>query len=150
GYVPQRERLDSVFPVTVREVVRMGAYRRLRPFAPLPEAAPEVVTHALARVGAQGWQSRLLGELSGGERQRVLIARALVGQTAWSLYGLATPPPGWRKWRAASSGCTTELCGAAPQRKCSHPIGFARCSSPRPRDIDGPSDRDPAPRFSSS
>jgi ABC-type Mn2+/Zn2+ transport system ATPase subunit len=80
GYVPQRERLDSVFPVTVREVVRMGAYRRLRPFAPLPEAAPEVVTHALARVGAQGWQSRLLGELSGGERQRVLIARALVSR----------------------------------------------------------------------
>jgi ABC-type Mn2+/Zn2+ transport system ATPase subunit len=80
GYVPQRERLDSTFPITVREVVRMGAYRRLRPFAPLPEASHEFVAGALARVGAKGWESRLLGELSGGERQRVLIARALISR----------------------------------------------------------------------
>ena len=80
GYVPQRERLDAIFPVTVREVVRMGAYRRLRPFAPLPEASHERVAGALARVGASGWESRLLSELSGGQRQRVLIARALVSQ----------------------------------------------------------------------
>ncbi len=80
GYVPQRERLDSIFPVTVREVVRMGAYRRLRPFAPLPEASHEVIADALARVGAKGWESRLLNELSSGERQRVLIARALVSR----------------------------------------------------------------------
>jgi ABC-type Mn2+/Zn2+ transport system ATPase subunit len=80
GYVPQRERLDSIVPVTVREVVRMGAYRRLRPFARLPEASPEIVADALARVGANGLGSRLLSELSGGERQRVLIARALVSR----------------------------------------------------------------------
>lgn len=80
GYVPQRERLDSLLPVTVREVVRMGAYRRLRPFAPLPEASHDIVADALARVGAKGWESRVLNELSGGERQRVLIARALVSR----------------------------------------------------------------------
>jgi ABC-type Mn2+/Zn2+ transport system ATPase subunit len=80
GYVPQREQLDAIFPVTVREVVRMGAYRRLRPFAPLPEASHHLVSDALARVGARGWESRLLNELSGGERQRVLIARALVSR----------------------------------------------------------------------
>jgi ABC-type Mn2+/Zn2+ transport system ATPase subunit len=80
GYVPQRERLDSIFPITVREVVRMGAYRRLRPFAPLPEAAHGIVAEALARVGAKGWEARVMNELSGGERQRVLIARALVSR----------------------------------------------------------------------
>jgi len=80
GYVPQRERLDLIFPVTVREVVRMGAYRRCRPFAPLPEASHRMVAEALAPVGAKGWESRLFNELSGGERQRVLIARALVAQ----------------------------------------------------------------------
>jgi ABC-type Mn2+/Zn2+ transport system ATPase subunit len=80
GYVPQRERLDSIFPITVREVVRMGAYRRLRPFVALPEASHEIVADALARVGARGWESRLLNELSGGERQRVLIARAMVSR----------------------------------------------------------------------
>ncbi len=80
GYVPQREQLDAIFPVTVREVVRMGAYRRLRPFARLPEASRQVVADALARVGAKEWGGRLLSELSGGERQRVLIARALVSR----------------------------------------------------------------------
>lgn len=80
GYVPQRERLDAAFPVTVAEVVRMGAYRRWRPFARLPEAAPGRIALALGRVGADGWERRLLSELSGGERQRVLIARALVSE----------------------------------------------------------------------
>ena len=78
GYVPQRERLDPIFPVTVREVVRMGAYRSLRPFAPFPEASNRAVADALRSVGAQGWEGRLFNELSGGERQRILIARALV------------------------------------------------------------------------
>jgi ABC-type Mn2+/Zn2+ transport system ATPase subunit len=82
GYVPQRETLDSSFPVTVAEVVRMGGYRRLRPFLPLPDASREVVAAALARVGAAGWEKRLFGQLSGGERQRVLIARALVSRPA--------------------------------------------------------------------
>lgn len=80
GYVPQRERLDSIFPVTVCEVVRMGAYRRLRPFATLPEASHRAVAEALAQVGAEGWERRLFNEMSGGERQRVLIARALVSR----------------------------------------------------------------------
>lgn len=78
GYVPQRERLDATFPVTVAEVVRMGAYRRWRPLLPLSGTSHEDVAAALARVGATGWEKRLFGELSGGERQRVLIARALV------------------------------------------------------------------------
>ncbi|MBI4516427.1 MAG: metal ABC transporter ATP-binding protein [Deltaproteobacteria bacterium] len=80
GYVPQRERLDPIFPVTVREVVRMGAYRRLRPFKRLAEASARAVAQALTSVGAQDWESRLFNELSGGERQRVLIARALVSR----------------------------------------------------------------------
>jgi len=80
GYVPQRERLDAIFPVTVAEVVRMGGHRRVRPFLPLPEASREIVADALARVGSAGWERRLFAELSGGERQRVLIARALVSK----------------------------------------------------------------------
>ncbi|HUE29265.1 MAG TPA: ATP-binding cassette domain-containing protein, partial [Verrucomicrobiae bacterium] len=31
GYVPQRESLDPIFPLTVLEVVLMGTFARLRP-----------------------------------------------------------------------------------------------------------------------
>src|SRR5713226_6617709 len=34
GYVPQRESLDPIFPLTVREVVLMGTYARLAPLRP--------------------------------------------------------------------------------------------------------------------
>ncbi len=77
GYVPQRDQLDTLIPLTVAEVVRMGAYRRWRPFQPLP--ASRIAT-VLAKVGGTGWERRVLGELSGGERQRVLIARALIAE----------------------------------------------------------------------
>lgn len=78
GYVPQRDHLDPLLPLTVAEVVRMGAYRRWRPFLALPEARAERVSAALAKVSATGWERRLVRELSGGERQRILIARALM------------------------------------------------------------------------
>src|SRR5215468_5998189 len=35
GYVPQRETLDPIFPLTVREVVLMGTYARLAPLRPV-------------------------------------------------------------------------------------------------------------------
>jgi zinc transport system ATP-binding protein len=78
GYVPQRDQLDTLIPLTVAEVVRMGAYRRWRPFASVAAARRARVAAALAKVGASGWEARVLGELSGGQRQRVLIARALM------------------------------------------------------------------------
>ena len=80
GYVPQRDQLDAIFPLTVAEVVRMGAYRRWRPFLPLRSVGRERVAAALAKVGAKGWEKRVVSELSGGQRQRVLIARALMAE----------------------------------------------------------------------
>src|SRR5881397_4096025 len=35
GYVPQRESLDPIFPLTVLEVVLMGTYARLAPLRPV-------------------------------------------------------------------------------------------------------------------
>src|SRR5689334_12034939 len=35
GYVPQRDTLDPIFPLTVFEVVLMGAYARLAPLQPV-------------------------------------------------------------------------------------------------------------------
>jgi len=38
GYVPQIEEVDFSFPVSVRDVVSMGRYPRLGPFAPFRAA----------------------------------------------------------------------------------------------------------------
>ncbi len=75
GYVPQRSALDEVFPLTVRDVLNMGA----RSF--LSKSARETaIGAALEQVDLQHLESRWYRELSGGQKQRVLLARALVSR----------------------------------------------------------------------
>jgi ABC-type Mn2+/Zn2+ transport system ATPase subunit len=78
GYVPQRESLDALFPVTVEEVVQMGAYGKLRGLRGLPASERERATACLERVGLVERRRAPFSTLSGGQRQRVLIARALM------------------------------------------------------------------------
>ena len=77
GYVPQRDTLDPLYPLTVKEVVLMGTYGNLGPSSLIRKPERERAMQALVKVRAEGLESRLFAELSGGERQRVLIARAL-------------------------------------------------------------------------
>jgi ABC-type Mn2+/Zn2+ transport system ATPase subunit len=77
GYVPQKERLDPSFPLTVLEIVRMGTYAD-HPWSPFLRSSQKLrVVAALDRVHMRDRQSMLFSECSGGQRQRVLIARAL-------------------------------------------------------------------------
>jgi ABC-type Mn2+/Zn2+ transport system ATPase subunit len=78
GYVPQSAALDSNFPVTVQEVVRMGTYGRLRPFQSIPGQERERLRLVLQQVGLSNLASRAFFSLSGGQKQRILIARALI------------------------------------------------------------------------
>ncbi|MBL8857768.1 MAG: ATP-binding cassette domain-containing protein [Planctomycetes bacterium] len=78
GYVPQRETLDPIFPLTVEEVVHMGAYGRLKGWRSLPRAERDLAQASLARVGLGDSARTAFSALSGGQRQRVLIARALM------------------------------------------------------------------------
>lgn len=78
GYVPQRETLDPLFPLTVEEVVRMGAFGRLRGLRRLGVDERRAAGAALERVGLAGRARESFADLSGGQRQRALIARALV------------------------------------------------------------------------
>ncbi|WP_255658364.1 metal ABC transporter ATP-binding protein [Actinoplanes sp. L3-i22] len=77
GYVPQTDRLDADFPVTVRQVVMMGRYRQLGWWRPARATDRQAVTDALERVGLAGRAKERFGTLSGGQRQRVLLARAI-------------------------------------------------------------------------
>ena len=77
AYVPQRDTLDSVFPLSAGEVVLMGTYARLPPLLPVPSRLRRLAAECLDRVGLAGSAKRPFRALSGGQRQRVLIARAL-------------------------------------------------------------------------
>ncbi len=77
GYVPQRETLDPLFPLSAYQVARTGSWRDL-PFWRLTGARERSRTQAaLAACQAADFASRRYAELSGGQRQRVLLARAL-------------------------------------------------------------------------
>jgi len=77
GYVPQRDTLDAIFPLTAFEVALMGTYGAFGPFSVVTHPMRDRAMRALAEVRADALASRLFAELSGGERQRVLIGRAL-------------------------------------------------------------------------
>ncbi|MDZ4772986.1 MAG: ATP-binding cassette domain-containing protein [Planctomycetota bacterium] len=78
GYVPQRETLDPIYPLSVTEVVAMGAYGRLRGLRTLRRVDRDLARDCLARVGLAERAHDAFASLSGGQRQRVLIARALM------------------------------------------------------------------------
>ncbi len=78
AYLPQLAEVDRSFPISVRDFVAMGLWRRLGPFRGLGRAGRERVAQALATVGLPGFGSRVIGSLSGGQLQRILFARLLL------------------------------------------------------------------------
>lgn len=80
GYVPQRDVVDTLFPLQVLDVVLMGRYDRIGLGRKPTAADRELARRALERVGIAHLADRPLTSLSGGQRQRTLIARALVGE----------------------------------------------------------------------
>jgi ABC-type Mn2+/Zn2+ transport system ATPase subunit len=82
GYVPQREHVDTIWPLTAGEVALMGRVPAIGPWRRPGAADREAVREAMARVGVEHLLDRAYGELSGGQRQRTLIARALAAEPA--------------------------------------------------------------------
>ncbi len=80
GYVPQRETLDPVYPLTVEEVVAMGGYGQLPGLKRFANPERALARECLERVQLLGRRGALFSNLSGGQRQRALIARALMAR----------------------------------------------------------------------
>jgi ABC-type Mn2+/Zn2+ transport system ATPase subunit len=80
GYVPQRDSLDPIFPLTAAEVVLMGTYAHLGPLHVIGRAQHRVAATALEQVGLTAIAETPFCALSGGQKQRVLIARALAAE----------------------------------------------------------------------
>ncbi|MDR1105160.1 MAG: metal ABC transporter ATP-binding protein [Treponema sp.] len=74
GYVPQQPPGDEIFPISVRDVVRMGRLLPFRLYSKKDRAAAE---DALRQAEIFDLADRPYGALSGGQRRRVLVARAL-------------------------------------------------------------------------
>ena len=72
GLMPQRAAIDWTFPITVRDMVRLGQTNRL---------GTTTAETLLERVGIEEMRGRRLNQLSGGQQQRVLLARALMQQS---------------------------------------------------------------------
>jgi manganese/iron transport system ATP-binding protein len=80
GYVPQTDTLDADFPVSVRQVVMMGRYRRIGWWRPAGASDRRAVADAIERVGLADLAGHRFGTLSGGQRQRALLARAIAAE----------------------------------------------------------------------
>ena len=77
AYVPQRNKIDWDYPVTVEKVVMMGRIPMTGWFRKPNRHSRLIVKDALARVGMSEYRKHQIRELSGGQQQRVFLARAI-------------------------------------------------------------------------
>ncbi|HWV37517.1 MAG TPA: ATP-binding cassette domain-containing protein [Vulgatibacter sp.] len=80
GYVPQRERLDDIWPFSALDVALMGLVPAAAPFSRATAGDRRAARELLALVGLEAEADRPFRDLSGGQQQRALIARALVAE----------------------------------------------------------------------
>ncbi len=92
AYLPQAEAVDWSFPVSVRDVVLMGRYRRAGWLRGTSRQDEKTALRALEQVGLLALAGRQVGELSGGQQRRAFLARALVQEP--DLYLLDEPVTG--------------------------------------------------------
>lgn len=78
GYLPQKNMIDSRFPVTVEEVVAMGLPSIMKPLHRINSAERKIIDATLDTVGMTDKRQCPIGTLSGGQLQRTLLGRAII------------------------------------------------------------------------
>lgn len=74
GYLPQKNQIDSRFPISVEDVVRSGLYGDKTKRSELLQKVDET----LVLIGLEEQRRNAIGELSGGQLQRALLGRAII------------------------------------------------------------------------
>lgn len=78
AYLPQQSQIDRSFPLTVAELVATGLWQCIGFHKGINQKQRNDCEKAIAAVGLQGFENRMLNSLSGGQMQRVLFARVLL------------------------------------------------------------------------
>ncbi|MBU6383081.1 MAG: ATP-binding cassette domain-containing protein [Verrucomicrobia bacterium] len=78
GYVPQVPKTDRDFPITVQELILLGALSQTTFWGAYPTQIKEKAAHLMEKLGLYAHRQKVFGALSGGLAQRALLARALL------------------------------------------------------------------------
>ena len=82
AFLPQVTDVDRSFPMSVREVVDLGHWRKVGAFGRLTKEMRTASSAALGKVGLVGFDRRPIASLSVGQFQRVLFARLIATDAA--------------------------------------------------------------------
>jgi len=80
AYVSQHMPADNLFPITVRDIARMGLLRPLKGYSRNNRQEKAAVDEALEKTGIADLAARPYRSLSGGQKRRALVARALAAR----------------------------------------------------------------------
>lgn len=111
AYVAQRRVFDELYPVTVEQVVAMGALRGARGALPGTGPGRAAVDEALAAVSAGELRGRTFRSLSEGQKQRVLLARMVASRARIALLDEPTAA-----MDSVAEGAALELLGRLRRR----------------------------------
>lgn len=76
GYLPQKNMIDSRFPISVGEVIASGLIGEKVP----KDVAGRRVSEVIGLMGLEQHASQSIGNLSGGQLQRALLGRAIISK----------------------------------------------------------------------
>jgi zinc/manganese transport system ATP-binding protein len=77
AFVPQRAAIPPGLPVSVKDVVSVGAWGRLGPWRRMDAAARALIARSMERLDIGALARHPFASLSGGQQQRTLLAQGL-------------------------------------------------------------------------